>query len=132
MRPVAADRRTFDPRVLHDHLMRIERERAERAAIETEGEDCEFFENARENERWEARFESMKDLLTQNGSERPEPKSLDADRARQPTTDFRNARPPSSYSPPFATITRASSSAPLNWVSSLDRGKWPRFHPSRR
>ena len=64
MRPVAADRRTFDPRVLHDHLMRIERERAERAAIEMEGEDCEFFENARENERWEARFESMKDLLT--------------------------------------------------------------------
>jgi hypothetical protein len=29
-----------------------------------EGEDCEFFEDARENERWEARFDLMKDLLT--------------------------------------------------------------------
>ncbi|OAI30615.1 hypothetical protein A1351_22530 [Methylosinus sp. R-45379] len=64
MRPAEPDRRTFDPRVLHDHLMRIEREHAERAAIGMEGEDCEFFEDARENERWEARFDLMKDLLT--------------------------------------------------------------------
>ena len=64
MRPIAADWHPFDPRVLHDHLMRVEREHAERAAIEMEGEDCEFFENARENERWEDRFELMKDQLT--------------------------------------------------------------------
>lgn len=45
---VSEVRRTFDPRAMHDHLTRIEREPAEQAAINMEGEDVEFLEDAHE------------------------------------------------------------------------------------
>jgi hypothetical protein len=91
MRPVATNRGTFDPRVLHDHSVRIEHEHT---AIEIEGEDCKFFEDARENERSEARFDLMKDLSTANHSEPSKPKNRDDEDARRRASDWHNAKPP--------------------------------------
>jgi hypothetical protein len=61
---VSEVRGTFNPELMHDHLARIEREHAEQTAIELEDGEYKFVEDARETERWAARFAMMKDLLT--------------------------------------------------------------------
>jgi hypothetical protein len=57
-------RRMFSTRDMHEHLARIEREQTARTSMDLEEDGDAFPEDRGAAERWVARFELLKDLLT--------------------------------------------------------------------